>query len=170
MRGIPRPPWVGDGCFKYTFLNFICQYYFLSPFYNQYPIFSFYIRIILISLLKLLRIILSNLSKYVIVICLLTNFKEVIILMESTTYSCPVCKSKDLFLKHEASYVYSYVLDSDAPGIKNADVFSPFLYDRRDQTSSLEYIECECCKTRFPSEIIYRNLESSVIEKSDINI
>lgn len=87
--------------------------------------------------------------------------------MESKIYSCPVCKSKDLYLKHEASYVYSYVLDSDAPGIKNAEMFSPFLYDRRDQTSSLEYIECEYCKTRFPSELIYSNLDATATEKSD---
>lgn len=74
--------------------------------------------------------------------------------MESKNYTCPVCKSKELLLKHEASYVYSYVLDSDAPGMKNTEVFSPFLYDRRDQTSSYEYVECNRCKTRFSCDLI----------------
>lgn len=68
--------------------------------------------------------------------------------MESKKYVCPVCKGNKLLLKHEASYVYSYVLDSDAPGIKNTNTFSPYLYDRRDQTASSEYIECTSCKTR----------------------
>lgn len=78
--------------------------------------------------------------------------------MSSKHYSCPVCKSKDLYLKHEASYVYSYVLDSDAPGMKNTEIFSPFLYDRREQTKSSEYVECEKCKSRFQSDILYGSL------------
>ncbi len=81
--------------------------------------------------------------------------------MESKVYTCPVCKSKDLYLKHEASYVYSYILDSDAPGIKNSDVFSPFLYDRREQTESHEYVECEKCKTKFQSELLFDTLNKS---------
>ncbi len=87
--------------------------------------------------------------------------------MESKQYTCPVCKSKDLYFKHEASYVYSYLLDSDAPGIKNAEIFSPFLYDKRNQTSSLEYVECDNCKTRFQSDLLYRALEVSNYERSD---
>ncbi|TAH70881.1 MAG: hypothetical protein EWM47_04940 [Anaerolineaceae bacterium] len=81
--------------------------------------------------------------------------------MESKYYVCPVCKSKSLYLKHEASYVYSYLLDSDAPGMKNTEVFSPFLYDRRKQTSSIEYVECDNCKTKFNSDLIHETLEVS---------
>jgi hypothetical protein len=87
--------------------------------------------------------------------------------MESNNYSCPVCKSKELYLKHEASYVYSYVLDSDAPGMKNTEIFSPFLYDRRDQTNSLEYIECNSCKTKFPSDLFYGSYVSGDTKHSD---
>lgn len=87
--------------------------------------------------------------------------------MEAKSYSCPVCKSKNLYFKHEASYVYSYVLDSDAPGIKNTESFSPYLYDRRDQTSSLEYIECDQCKSRFQSNLLYGTLEAIDPERSD---
>lgn len=75
--------------------------------------------------------------------------------MESKYHTCPICKSKDLYLKHEASYVYSYILDSDAPGMKNTEIYSPFLYDRREQTESFEYVECEKCKTRFQSNLFY---------------
>lgn len=87
--------------------------------------------------------------------------------MESKNYSCPVCQGKDLFLKHEASYVYSYLLDSDAPGLKNTDIFSPFLYDRRDQTSSQEYIECDYCKTKFTGDFLYGVLGSTEAETSE---
>ncbi|NLL72606.1 MAG: hypothetical protein GX237_03670 [Clostridiales bacterium] len=73
--------------------------------------------------------------------------------MENKKYICPVCKANKLLLKHEASYVYSYVLDSDAPGFKNKEIFSPYLYDRRDQTESFEYIECSKCKSKFDYDI-----------------
>lgn len=78
--------------------------------------------------------------------------------MKSRHYTCPICKSEDLYFKHEASYVYSYVLDSDAPGMKNTEVFSPFLYDRREQTESHEYVECEKCKTKFHKDLLYNTL------------
>jgi hypothetical protein len=81
--------------------------------------------------------------------------------MESKNYTCPVCKGKDLFLKHEASYIYSYVLDSDASGIKNTEIFSPFLYDRRDQTSSYEYVECNSCKTKFPCDLLQKAIDDT---------
>mgnify|MGYP000849812441 CR=1 FL=1 len=80
--------------------------------------------------------------------------------MDYEKYNCPVCKNKNLILKHEASYIYSYVMDSDAPGIKNSEIFSPFLYDRRDQTSSKEYIECTKCKTKYPYDV-FKDLDKA---------
>ncbi|CUH93860.1 hypothetical protein [Herbinix luporum] len=87
--------------------------------------------------------------------------------MESNKYTCPVCKSKNLFLKHEASYIYSYVLDSDAPGLKNSLIFSPFLYDKREQTSSKDYIECEKCNTRLPIDLLYKTLDKNFSNKTE---
>jgi DNA-directed RNA polymerase subunit RPC12/RpoP len=87
--------------------------------------------------------------------------------MSEKQYTCPVCKSKNLYFKHEASYVYSYVLDFDAPGIKNDEIFSPYLYDRREQTSSHEYVECEHCKTRFQSDLLYNMLVDSENKRAD---
>jgi len=79
--------------------------------------------------------------------------------MNEKKYICPICNSDKLFLKHEASYVYSYKIDSDAPGIKNTTTFSPYLYDRREQTSSREYLECDNCKTRYSGEMLYKFLK-----------
>lgn len=79
--------------------------------------------------------------------------------MESKKYNCPICRSNDLVLKHEASYVYSYVVDSDAPGLKNSEVFSSFLYDSREQKDSVEYVECSRCGTRYPCGFLKDVLE-----------
>jgi len=78
--------------------------------------------------------------------------------MDEKKYTCPICKSNKLFLKHEASFVYSYKLDADAPGTKNSQTFSPYLYDRREQTASSEYLECDDCKTRFSGDMLHKFL------------
>lgn len=90
--------------------------------------------------------------------------------MQEQNYTCPVCNGKELYLKHEASYVYSYLMDSDAPGMKNSEMFSPFLYDRRNQTSSQEYVECDNCKTRFQTDLIFGALNSSSFDSFDYTI
>lgn len=72
----------------------------------------------------------------------------------SHIYACPICHSKDLTLRHEASYVYSYVIDSDAPGLKNNDEFHSYLYDKREQREDRSYIECNQCGTQYPKELL----------------
>ena len=70
--------------------------------------------------------------------------------MEKKKTSCPVCGSSSLMMKYEASYVYSYAIDSDAPGTKNVNEFLPYLYDEREQKDMRQYIECSKCGTQFP--------------------
>lgn len=79
--------------------------------------------------------------------------------MNNSKYICPICNGSDLELKHEASYVYSYLIDSDAPGSKNSDVFLSYLYDRREQTESKEYIQCNQCGTHFSPAFLNGVLE-----------
>lgn len=67
-----------------------------------------------------------------------------------TRLVCPVCKSNSFLLKYEATYVYSYVIDSDAPGLKNNEYFFSFLYDNREQTESKQFIECSSCNAAYP--------------------
>lgn len=90
--------------------------------------------------------------------------------MNNNKKICPVCKSSNLYFKHEASYVYSYVLDSNAPGSKNDEIFSPYLYDKREQTSSLEYVECEDCKTRYTGDLIYKFFDTQSRDTTDFTI
>ena len=74
--------------------------------------------------------------------------------MEKRVYMCPLCLGRDLVLRHEASYVYSYVVDSDIPGLQNSEEFLSYLYDKREQTASRNYIECKTCGTQYPLHLL----------------
>ena len=63
---------------------------------------------------------------------------------------CPTCNSNKLSIKYEAKYVYSYMIDNDAPGLRNKEELLPFMYDKREQTQSRQYIECSVCGTQYP--------------------
>jgi ssDNA-binding Zn-finger/Zn-ribbon topoisomerase 1 len=75
-------------------------------------------------------------------------------IMENKRYVCPICGSKEMTLRHEASYVYSYIIDSNAPGLYNSDKFQSYLYDKREQKDSRNYIECNRCGTQYPYEFL----------------
>lgn len=68
----------------------------------------------------------------------------------SLPLTCPACKSKQLYIKYEAAYVYSYQIDTDAPGTQNTEEFLPFLFDNREQKETHQYIECGHCGARYP--------------------
>ena len=58
---------------------------------------------------------------------------------------CPICKSNSFLIKYEATYVYSYFIDSDAPGLKNTEEFLPFMFDNREQKETKQFLECNTC-------------------------
>ena len=68
----------------------------------------------------------------------------------SKEFYCPVCNSTNLTLRHEATYIYSYILDDNAPGLKNEDDFQSYLYDNRQEKEHCTYIECNVCATKYP--------------------
>jgi transcription elongation factor Elf1 len=68
----------------------------------------------------------------------------------NNSFTCPACNGKTLVAKYEAKYVYSYIIDDDAPGLKNTEEFLPFLYDNREQKEARQYIECSVCGAQFP--------------------
>lgn len=86
--------------------------------------------------------------------------------MESTVYQCPICKSSKLTLRYEASYVYSYVVDADAPGLKNSDEFLSFLYDKRELKDDRTYVECNQCRTQYP----YTMLNSALLCEKGVSV
>lgn len=63
---------------------------------------------------------------------------------------CPNCGNHSFLIKYEATYVYSYYIDSDAPGLKNTEEFLPFMYDKREQKDARQYLECKECSLQFP--------------------
>jgi len=73
-------------------------------------------------------------------------------------HHCPICNSHELTMRYEASYVYSYIIDDDAPGTMNNDEFLSYLYDRRELTASRTYIECNKCGTQYPPQFLEKEL------------
>ena len=93
---------------------------------------------------------------------------------------CPVCNDGHLILKYEAIYEYSYIIDSNAPGLNNTHELLPYMYDSREQKDAKQYIECITCGTSFPcyfdkwtegitTETIQKALHSASIAKQQIN-
>lgn len=78
--------------------------------------------------------------------------------MEFNHYQCPICNCTNLTLRYEASYIYSYLLDADAPGLKNSEEFLSFLYDKREQKDTRTYIECSGCGTQYPYHLLNKCL------------
>jgi len=83
---------------------------------------------------------------------------------KSEKITCPNCGSADLALQLEATYVYSYELDADAPGRKNKDEFLSFLYDQRDQKETKQYVECRSCGFQVPCYFNMWDKKSSMEE------
>lgn len=69
---------------------------------------------------------------------------------EKRILECPNCSGHNFQIKYEATYVYSYDIDSDAPGLKNTDEFLPFMFDRREQKDAHQYLECKSCQKQYP--------------------
>lgn len=63
---------------------------------------------------------------------------------------CPVCKDHRLILKYVATYEYSYTIDSNAPGIQNTKELLSYMYDKREQKDTKQYIQCNTCGTNYP--------------------
>lgn len=63
---------------------------------------------------------------------------------------CPICNGDHFVLKYEATYEYSYIIDSNAPGLNNTQELLPHMYDQREQKDTKQYIECRDCKTSYP--------------------
>lgn len=67
---------------------------------------------------------------------------------------CPRCSSTHFRVKREATYLYTYKLDTPAAESNSAEEESlPFLFDYREQLYNKEYLECEDCHSRFPCDL-----------------
>jgi transcription elongation factor Elf1 len=88
--------------------------------------------------------------------------------MEKKRFICPACGGHKLIAKYEAKYIYSYIIDDNSPGTLNTDEFYPFLYDKREQTESKQYVECTGCGAQYPCTFTTDNkgIDSKALEKA----
>ncbi len=84
------------------------------------------------------------------------------------TLVCPLCHGGRFVVKYEVSHVYSYVVDSDAPGRRNNEEYLSFLYDELELTRSDQYLECRTCGAKFPCSFNVWNTDASLKELQDV--
>jgi len=82
---------------------------------------------------------------------------------------CPKCNGENFEIKHEATYRYTYKIDTvnvyiDEEGLENL----PFLFDNREQTCFKEYIECNQCGAKYPCSVDKSNqtIELTIMKKA----
>lgn len=64
---------------------------------------------------------------------------------------CPKCKGENFEIKHEATYVYTYKIDTVYENKHDEQPENlPFLFDNREQTNFKQYLECKQCGTKYP--------------------
>lgn len=82
--------------------------------------------------------------------------------------TCPACQDNHLVVKHVATYIYSYWIDSDAPGHKNKEEFLPFLFDNREKVDGRQYIECSSCGAQYPCSFDVENkgIDFTIVQKA----
>jgi len=74
------------------------------------------------------------------------------------TIICPKCNSKNFEIKHQATYLYTYKIDTTSWNTDDVESQNlPFLFDNREQTCFKEYIECNNCGVRYPCSIDTNN-------------
>lgn len=92
---------------------------------------------------------------------------------------CPKCNGTYFTLKREASYQYTYKINTPDTGhwSKENEALS-FLFDCREQLSDDEYLECQECKAKYPCDlrltdervdftILQKAIRSEYVENAD---
>ncbi len=87
--------------------------------------------------------------------------------MARQTPLCPNCLQGQLMLKYEATYVYSYLLDSSTPGTRNKNEFLSFQYDKREKVEEAQFIKCEKCGYQVPCVFSPENNQIDIKQISD---
>lgn len=81
---------------------------------------------------------------------------------------CPRCSGKHFSVKREATYLYTYKLETpDVENRTDAEAL-PFLFDNREQTGSREYLQCEQCGAQYPCDIDRegRRIRFTILQKA----
>ncbi len=82
---------------------------------------------------------------------------------------CPKCSGKNFEIKHEATYLYTYKIDTAIANLGNEQSENlPFLFDNREQTCYKEYIECNHCGKKYPCSFDKDNktIDLTILQKA----
>jgi hypothetical protein len=67
---------------------------------------------------------------------------------------CPKCNGNYFEVKREATYLYTYKLETPPADNNSEDQEAlPFLFDNREKIGSKEYLQCESCGTQYPCDL-----------------
>jgi uncharacterized protein YbaR (Trm112 family) len=82
---------------------------------------------------------------------------------------CPKCNGTHFKVKREATYLYTYKLDTpvNESGPIEANAL-PFLFDYREQLGNKEYLECEECHSQYPCDLEIGNpkIHLTILQKA----
>ena len=68
----------------------------------------------------------------------------------SKSLVCPKCAGKSFEVKREATYVYTYKVNTpEVENLSDNKEGLPFLFDNREKTDSNEYLVCLDCGARY---------------------
>ncbi len=66
---------------------------------------------------------------------------------------CPSCGGQHFSVKREATYVYTYELETPDNENHITEEALPFLFDNREQTGNREYLQCTQCGAQYPCDL-----------------
>lgn len=66
---------------------------------------------------------------------------------------CPKCSGTHFKVMREATYLYTYKLDTPETDSSTEEEALPFLFDCREQLDNKEYLECEDCHSKFKCDL-----------------
>jgi DNA-directed RNA polymerase subunit RPC12/RpoP len=82
---------------------------------------------------------------------------------------CPKCSGEYFNVKREATYLYTYKLESPSNKERNDNEEAlPFLFDNRERIDGKEYLECEKCGAQYPCELdqISSKIQFTILQKA----
>jgi hypothetical protein len=82
---------------------------------------------------------------------------------------CPECQGKHFSIKREATYLYSYKLNTpETEQWSKEKEALPFLFDYREKTNDREYLECEDCHAKFPCslDLAHTPIDFTILQKA----
>jgi hypothetical protein len=82
---------------------------------------------------------------------------------------CPKCNGTNFKIKREATYLYTYKLNTPIiEAYSNDNEGLPFLFDYREQLGNREYLECDECHSQYPCDLENENskIHLTILQKA----